>query len=107
MAYVCAEPGCPVIMRKPGRCTKHRRRSPTDTANDTTERRRRSQLKRQWIAQHGLTCAGWQRPPHAVQDAAHLTAAHDIPARDGGTEIVAFLCPSCNSRMGTQRWNQR
>lgn len=105
--YICAQPGCPTIVPRPGYCTTHRRRSPTDTANNPAERRRRSTLKRAWIRTHGLTCAGWRRPPHPVTTPAELTAAHDTPARDGGTSIVAFLCPSCNSRMGLNTWDQQ
>ena len=77
---VCPEPGCPTLTNG-GPCQQHRRESPTYLVRDKAERNRRALTVAAWIAEHGWTCPGWQRPAHPSRD---LTAAHTIAVALGG-----------------------
>lgn len=95
---VCAEPGCPVLIDQPGRCSQHRRESPTYTERDWRERKRRQSAVTAWVARNGWICPGWQRPAHPSHD---LTADHLVPVARGGADgPLRVLCRSCNSSRG-------
>lgn len=51
-----------------------------------------------WVERHGLTCPGWDTPPHPVPTRRALCCDHV----EGGTRAagLAVLCRSCNSRKG-------
>ncbi|MEV4173996.1 AAA family ATPase [Nonomuraea sp. NPDC049709] len=60
------------------------------------ERRRRADVVRVHVEQHGWVCPGWQRAPHASED---LTADHVQPTARGGDPAgpLRVLCRPCNS----------
>ena len=76
-----------------------KRLSPTQLAtNNRAERNRRAETVAAWVATHGHTCPGWNRPPHPSRD---LTAAHTTAVGNGGTTSpLTVLCRPCNTRMG-------
>lgn len=63
----------------------------------SADRRRRKQFIEDWIEQHGLMCAGFEREPHP---ASRLEADHIIPLALGGAESgrLQALCHACNGR---------
>ena len=83
---VCPEPGCPTLTNG-GPCQQHRRESPTYLVRDKVERNRRALTVAAWIAEHGWTCPGGQRPAHPSRD---LTAAHTIAVALGGDHSITF-----------------
>ena len=96
---VCPEPGCPTLTNG-GPCQQHRRESPTYLVRDKAERNRRALTVAAWVAEHGWTCPGWQRPAHHSRD---LTAAHTIAVALGGARSpLTVLCRSCNSAQGIE-----
>lgn len=64
------------------------------------ERTRRADTVRAWVAQNGMVCPGYERPPHSADD---LTADHIVPPGAGGSEggPLRVLCRSCNSARGS------
>jgi 5-methylcytosine-specific restriction endonuclease McrA len=99
-------PGCRVPVRgqcprceksKTPRISSVQRSRPTYTRR---ERTRRSDVVRAWVAQNGLTCPGYERPPHPADD---LTADHVVPEAVGGAPDgpLRVLCRSCNSARGS------
>lgn len=93
----CAEPGCPVLLHKAGRCQKHRRESPTwHAGNNRAERRRRAAAVAEHRARHGNWCPGYRVAPH---ESADLTADHVVAVVNGGADgPLTVLCRACNSR---------
>lgn len=92
----CAEPGCAVLLPKSGRCSTHRRDSPTTTQRTWPERQRRAQAVRQWVQLKGYVCPGYGVPSHPSRD---LTADHLLAVVNGGGDgPLVVLCRSCNSR---------
>lgn len=99
-------PGCRVPVRgqcprcekgdRPSRIPAGRRSRPTYTRR---ERTRRADVVRAWVAQNGLLCPGYERPPHPAGD---LTADHVVPEALGGAPDgpLRVLCRSCNSARG-------
>ena len=93
------------------RCTACTRTVSRTTTNAKRARRpytpaeqaRRADTVRDWVAQQGAVCPGWQRPPHAV-DPGQLTADHPHAVAAGGQESQAHsvLCRSCNSSKGAK-----
>ena len=76
---VCPEPGCPTLTNG-GPCQQHRRESPTYLVRDKAERNRRALTVAAWIAEHGWTCPGWQRPAHPSRDLT-LTGMYNVLAK--------------------------
>ncbi|MCT1459880.1 hypothetical protein M3G03_10090 [Aestuariimicrobium sp. p3-SID1156] len=96
----CAEPGCPVLLRKAGRCQKHRRYSPTYLERDWAEQKRRAAVVAKHRATHGDWCPGWPSTGHAPHACTDLTAAHVVAvANGGGAGPLLVLCRSENSRL--------
>ena len=97
---VCAEPGCPVLIPKAGRCQKHRRESPTYLQRDWDERKRREALVAAHRAKHGDWCPGWPTTGHEPHPSDDLTAAHVVAVNNGGIDgETRVLCRSENSRL--------
>jgi 5-methylcytosine-specific restriction endonuclease McrA len=57
-------------------------------------RRRSEAIRRDWVAEHGALCVGYQRDAHTV-NVGDLTVDHVVARSD---EQLAVLCRSCNSR---------
>lgn len=99
-------------------CNTHHERGTTCKVRERTrrrhrskaERRRRSAVVAEHIAQHGYVCPGYGVPSHPSTD---LTADHITPVSRGGSEEggpLRVLCRSCNSRRGagaTRKENTR
>lgn len=58
----------------------------------------RAKVKAQHIADHGLTCPGWNRPAHPVATPADLTVDH-VTNRTT-TDGLTCLCRACNAAKG-------
>jgi 5-methylcytosine-specific restriction protein A len=90
----CLEPGCPNLAQ-PGHprclnCTRaHRRQAGTTAARGygPTWRRHAHAAIATHRAQHGDTCPGWARQPHAIAPS-QWVCDHDLGP----------LCRSCNAR---------
>lgn len=99
----CGRQGCEVRVVARTYCPEHSRAplSPSSrAARDPSERRRRSAVVADWVASHGWTCPGYERPAHASRD---LTAAHSVAVSTGGRDsALTVLCRSCNSRQSTK-----
>jgi 5-methylcytosine-specific restriction enzyme A len=77
------------------RRARNARPNPTNATRDWQERQRRAATVQAWVATHGWTCPGYQRPAHPATD---LTADHVTPIGAGGDPRgdLAVLCRSCN-----------
>jgi 5-methylcytosine-specific restriction endonuclease McrA len=65
--------------------------------NTAAWQRTRRAFLNQWVARHGMTCAGYKRPPHKAQ---RLLADHVHPhSLDQGLQA---LCWSCNTAKGNK-----
>ena len=95
-------PRAPRHCHRCDRTDQHGHPSPTSRASwNRAERERRAAAVQAWVAEHGWTCPGWQRPAHPSRD---LTAAHRVAVVNGGTTSpLTVLCRSCNSRQGVQQ----
>ena len=101
MRRPCLECGA---LTEGSRCPEHRReRDRIQLASKrerrpriSSEDRRRAEAVREWRAEHGDWCPGWQRPPHPATD---LTADHLVSFAVSGDEHgeLVVLCRSCNS----------
>ncbi|WP_395704742.1 hypothetical protein [Rhodococcus ruber] len=106
---ICAEPGCPHIIRAGNRCPEHQRQRdahqratvPTKATYTHAERVRRKAAVDAHRAQHGNWCPGYQVPPH---HAAQLSADHLNPVALGGAPDgpLGVLCINCNARKGAR-----
>lgn len=62
-------------------------------------RKLRKQVISAWVAEHGLVCPGWRKPPHPTMT---FAVDHIVPLFAGGAPMdranLRALCKSCNSR---------
>lgn len=98
---VCAEPNCPTLIPKAGRCPAHRIDSPTTRVNyRRSERNRRARVVAEHVARFGWWCPGYGVPGHESTD---LTADHVLAVANGGADgPLQALCRACNSRKGAR-----
>ncbi|SKF61371.1 Uncharacterised protein [Mycobacteroides abscessus subsp. abscessus] len=97
---VCAEPNCPTLIPKAGRCPAHRIDSPTTYQRSNPERKRRARAVAEHVARLGWVCPGYGVPAHESRD---LTADHVLAVANGGGDgALAVLCRPCNSRKGAR-----
>lgn len=87
-------PACALVTARAKQARRPRNRA---------ERARRAATVRDWLAERGPVCPGWEKPPHYV-DAADLTADHPHAVAAGGqeTQPLTVLCRSCNSSKGSR-----
>ena len=84
---------CPVC-RRVG-CTLHRQQR----IRTYQEQKAMAAVLKQWIAEHGYWCPGFEREAHESHD---LTVDHIYPVIRGGDPLgpMTVLCRSCNGRKG-------
>lgn len=109
MAGVCSTPGCPDFATGLGKCdvcrsktNRHRHRTtPTKRARTSKVAEHRRTAVREWRAEHGDWCPGWNKPGHRATD---LTADDPTPIAHGGDpmQTLRVLCRSCNSARGAR-----
>ncbi|WP_094979577.1 MULTISPECIES: hypothetical protein [Rhodococcus] len=108
-ARVCAQPGCPQIVRDNNRCPQHQRERdayqratvPTKATYTYAEQKRRKATVDAWREEHGDWCPGYEVPAHPSD---RLTADHLTPVGLGGAQDgpLGVLCISCNARKGSR-----
>lgn len=106
---VCAQPGCPQIVKGAPRCPQHQREHdrhqrqtvPTKQSYNHQEQKRRKAVVDAWRNQHGNWCPGYGVPAHPSE---HLSADHLTPIALGGAPDgpLGVLCISCNARKGAR-----
>jgi len=108
--HPCIDCGAPTDRTRCRRCQRTYvntvRGTPAMRGYDEAWRALSRAVLREWRAQHGDWCPGWQCPPHASSDLTvdHVTPIHvagmSVPTKEG----CSVLCRRCNSRKGARQY---